>query len=193
MVKGAAIRELLAWALERLPVGSCDRMVARMRPEDRALLAPGEPALGIRGSKWYPSPLVHAALDVFAESMGREAQREFMREACAAVIPKMVAGPFRALFGLLGSPALYARLIQQGWRQLHTTGQRSMVLPGPGEADSQISSWPGHHPILCEVTVETMATLFHVMLRTDIQVQRVACVSEGAPSCRALLRWSSSR
>jgi hypothetical protein len=192
MVKGAAVRELLAWSLERLAPGTGERMIGRMRPEDRALLVPDAPALGIRGSKWYPSPLVHSVLDVFAESVGGEAQHGFMRDACAAVIPRMVAGPYRALFGLLASPSLYARLIQHGWRQLHTTGQRSMVLPRPGEAESQINNWSGHHPILCEVTVETMATLFRVMLRSDIQVQRVACVSEGAPCCRALLRWSSA-
>jgi hypothetical protein len=165
-------------------------MLARMRPEDRALLEPGAPGLGILGSTWYPSPLVHAVLDVIAENMGRDAQHRFVRDACAAVIPRMVAGPYRALFQLLASPSLYARLIQHAWRQLHTTGERTMVLPRPGEAESEISSWPGHHPMLCDVTVETMAALFRIMLKTDVTVTRVACVSDGAPRCRAVLRWT---
>jgi hypothetical protein len=102
----------------------------------------------------------------------------------------MIAGPYRALFELLASPSLYARLIQHGWRQLHTTGQRRMVLPRPGEAESEISGWPGHHPILCDVTVETMVALFRVMLQRDIRVRRIACVSEGAPCCRVHMQWS---
>src|SRR5262245_60085947 len=102
----------------------------------------------------------------------------------------MIAGPYRALFELLASPSLYARLIQHGWRQLHTTGHRTMVLPRPGEAESEISNWPGHHPILCDVTAETMAALFRIMLGTHVQVKRVTCVSEGAPTCRSRMSWS---
>lgn len=161
-----------------------------MRPEDRGLLNATSPALGIRGSAWYPSPLVHAALDVVAENMGREAQRKFVRDACADVVPRMVAGPYRALFELLASPSLYSRLIQHAWRQLHTTGERTMVLPGPGEAESELSNWPGHHPILCDVTVETMAALFRIMLGSQVQVRRLSCVSEGAATCRTSLSWS---
>jgi hypothetical protein len=189
-VKGSVIRELLVWSLDRSPPGTGQRMLSRMRPEDRSLVDPSRPAMGIISSEWYSSLLVHALLDVMVEGLDREQQRRLAREANAYVVPRLISGTYRALFRRLGTPALYARFIQHAWRQLHTTGERTMFLREPGLADSEVSSWPGHHPALCDCTVETMAELFRIMLQTDVQVIRISCVSEKADSCRTVLRWT---
>lgn len=191
-VKGSVIRELLVWSLERSPPGTAQRMLSHMRPQDRTLVDPTRPAMGIISSEWYSSLLVHALLDVMVEGLGREEQRRLAHEANAYVVPRMISGTYQALFRRLASPALYARFIQHAWRQLHTTGERTMFLPGPGQADSEVTSWPGHHPALCDCTVETMAALFRIMLQTDITVVRISCVSEKADSCRTVLKWNPS-
>jgi hypothetical protein len=50
--------------------------------------------------------------------------------------------------------------------------------------------WDGHHPALCWVTIFTMANLFESMRFSNVTVERIACVSEGAPRCETILRYA---
>ncbi len=52
-----------------------------------------------------------------------------------------------------------------------------------------VESWPGHHPLLCWITIYTMAYMFEVMGYKRWSVDRVACVSQGAARCETILRY----
>ena len=146
------------------------------------------PGLGILGASWYPTTLTHAMLDRIAERHGHEG-RDLAREANHDVVPRMIRGIYRMAFRTVASPELYARHVQRLWRRLHTTGERSMELRDDGEAISRVADWAGHHPVLCWVTIYTMAYVFEAMGYKHWTVDRLACVGQGAKCCETTLRY----
>ena len=188
-IKGSVVHEFLRW-FERQPDGAATlkRIGASLSPEDRALVDVTAPGLGLLASQWYPSTLVNVILDGVALGLTRVEQRALAREACRAVVPKLVRGMYRVMFDGIATPALYARFVPRLWTQLHTTGSRTMTVAG-STADSVVSNWAGHHPLLCDVVIETMGELFRLMVHRPVTVERLECVSEGGAVCRSTLRW----
>jgi hypothetical protein len=187
-VKGAAIREFLLWHDAQYGHAQTLRLVEGVPPDLARLLTPAEPGLGVLGATWYPSSLVHPMLDRLAAST-RDGGRQFALEANRVVVPRMIRGVYRVLFDAVATPERYAAHVQRLWRNLHTTGERSMVIRTPGEALSAVERWPAHHPLLCWITIYTMAFLFEAMGYTHWSVDRVACVSSGGARCETILRF----
>lgn len=187
-VKGAVIREFLLWYEAQHGVAHHARIAARVAPEDAKLVAVGQPALGLLPSSLYPSTLLFPILDVVSDGLPAPLRAALAREANAHVVRKLSKGLYAAIFRAVASPGLYAKHIQRMWNVLHTTGKRRVVLRGGGVVDSFIEDWPGHHPFLCEIVTETLRAVFEAMGEKDVSIERVACVSTGAPACHAILR-----
>jgi len=82
------------------------------------------------------------------------------------------------------------------WKQLHSTGEREVTIfeePGPnGErrAESIVRDWPGHHPVLCTVTIETMCAIFETMGCREVEWRRTKCISkDGGRACVTERTW----
>jgi hypothetical protein len=187
-VKGAAIREFLLWYDEQYGHEATLRLAEAIPPSYEGLISPSEPALGVLGASWYPSALVAPMLDSLAATT-KDGGRQFALEANRAVVPRMIRGVYRVLFDVVATPERYAQHVGRLWRRLHTTGDRRMRIVAPGEAFSTVESWPGHHPLLCWITIYTMAFLFEAMGYTQWSVDRIACVSDGAARCATTLRY----
>jgi hypothetical protein len=188
-VKGSVLAAFVEW-YETRPGGRA-RMNAihdKMSPADRLLVDPRAPSFGLLASEWYPSSLVHTILDGVSAGLDRVGQRALAREGCEVVVPKLVRGMYRVVFAGVATPTLYARFVPRLWKQLHTSGERSMTVTG-STAESVVTKWDGHHPMLCDVTLETMRELFVLMLKQEVVATRLSCVSEGASECRSALRW----
>ena len=190
MVKGAAVREFFLWYGEARGDDAVTRMVARAPEDCRALLDPEDPITKILPGSWYPCRLVHAMLDSVAEEVPRTALLPLLREANRAVVDKAARGVYRMFFRRLLTPEMYALAVPRFWNQLHNTGKRRMKVLSAGLAESVVSDWPGHHPLLCTLTIETMAAVFEHMGKVDVRWDRKACLSDGAPECVTHLRWS---
>ncbi len=187
-VKGAVIREFLVWYESVHGRGYVERVCARLEPDELAKLSPERMGLGMLPTGWYSSAIVHAVLDGVTEGATPAEVSALLREGNAVVVQRMTRGLYQFLFRMVGSPALYAKHIQRAWRLLHTTGERHMEL-SPGRAESSIRDWPGHHPVLCELTTETMRTVFEVMGCRHVTAEPVACLSRGDLECRTILRY----
>jgi hypothetical protein len=187
-IKGAAVRELLLWHDGKYGHEETATLVEGLPPPLLGMLDVARPGLGILGASWYPTALTHPMLDRIAARHGHEG-RELAREANRDVVPRMIHGIYRMAFRAVASPELYARHVPRLWRRLHTTGDRSMELRDGGEALSIVADWPGHHPVLCWVTIYTMAYVFEAMGYKHWTVDRLACVSHGAPRCETILRY----
>jgi hypothetical protein len=189
MVKGAVIREFVTWfelhqGRERI------RTIAERAPEDlRDLLDPDEPLVRILPSSWYPARLVHSILDTLSEDIPEARLVEMAHDATRWAISRAMNGVYRFTFEKLASPQVYAALVPRLWRQLHTTGERRLQVTGPGQAESVVSSWAGHHPLLCTITVEMMCGLFEKMGCKDVRYKRTSCVSRGAKECVTRVTW----
>ena len=139
---------------------------------------------------WYDIRLAHAMVD---EMLGRTAvngQAKLAREAARAGVAESARGIYRFVLMQVASPELYAHHVQRLWGLLHDCGTREIRIVSPGEADSEIRDWPGHHPLLCVFTNETMAALFEVMGARNVVVRRELCISDEAPLCRTHISWS---
>ena len=187
-IKGAALREFLLW-YERTRGPERTLAIARGVPPDLApLIRINMPAFGVLASSWYPVALSHYYLDAVME--GNEG-RELAREANRDVVPRMIHGVYRVIYRTIASPELYARHVGRQWRKLHSTGERTFEIRGPGEARSTVANWPGHHPMLCWITIYTMVSLFETMGFSRVDAERVRCVAHGGGGeCVTILRWS---
>ncbi|MBX3186597.1 MAG: hypothetical protein KF819_06265 [Labilithrix sp.] len=189
MIKGAAIRELFAWYEETRGKGRVREAVRRVPEDLRPLLDPDEPRVTLLPASWYPCRLVHSMLESLKEGMSDAEFDALLREGTRAVILRGIAA-YRFVLEKIVTPEIYALMVPRFWRQLHSTGVRRMKIVGPNEARSVTAKWPGHHPLLCTLTIETMCALFERMGKRDLQWERVKCVSsDGGDECVTRLTW----
>jgi len=188
-IKGTALMPVLSWYVEAFGKDRIATAVTRIAPEVRAEITIADGVPRLIPSAWYDVRLAHALLD---ETLGQTPEKDrsrIARDAARAGVQASARGVYRFMLAQLGSPELYARHIQRVWGLLHDTGQREVRIVAPGEADSEIRDWPGHHPILCALTNETMAAVFEIMGARDVVLRREQCVSDGAPLCRTHVSW----
>jgi hypothetical protein len=190
MMQGAAIRAFFEWYQEKYGVEHI-RDMARKAPEDlRAALDPEQPLVTILPASWYPCRLVHSMLESLRETKTEREFLELARVGNQVVIDRSVS-VYRFMLETLVTPELYAMAIPRLWRQLHTTGRRRMKIEGSTEATSVVSDWPGHHPLLCTITIETMRAIFVRMGKKDVEWNRERCVStHGGNECITKLTWA---
>ena len=188
-IKGAAIREFILWYDRKYGHEETARLVEGLPGPLLTVLDVSRPALGILGASWYPTSITHPMLDRVALLRGGDEGRELAREANREVVPRMIRGIYRVLFEAAATPERYAQHVPRLWRRLHTTGERSMELRGEGEAFSVVADWPGHHPVLCWMTIYTMAHVFEAMGYRHWSVDRVECVSHGGKRCETVLQY----
>ena len=188
-VKGAALRPVLAWYERSFGRAAIQRGVARVPAAVRAdvELRDGVPVL--LSNTWYDMQLVHAILEETLGTLPPDECRRVARDAAHAGIKETGRGVYKFVLEQVVSPELYARHIQGLWRLLHDGGTREIRMVSPGVAVSEIRDWPGHHPILCVVTTETMAAIFEALGMRDVTIQRESCISDGAPLCRTHVTW----
>jgi hypothetical protein len=189
MMKGAMLRACVDWYEERYGEDALREIAARASEELRAYLDPDDPLVGFLPASWYPAPLVHELLDVFSAGRSEAEIAQMAKEATRAGVVRGTNSVYRFVLARLVSPEIYARTVPRLWRQLHTTGERRVRILGPGEAESVVTRWHGHHPLLCTITIETMCALFESMGAKDVTWNRVACVSRGAEECVTRLSW----
>lgn len=188
-VKGSALSYLTGWYAEQRDAEQLMAIVARIPEAERGGIDPTAPHLGLISTEWYPAAVVGRILDEVTEGMSEEERTRLIRESTAAGVEQGVRGIFRLAFKLLVTPERYAKHIQRFWNQLHDTGTRRVEIVAPGKAFSIIEDWPGHHTVLCEITMETMAAIFRRMGLRDVEVTRIECVGSHDPRCRAVVRW----
>ncbi len=188
-VKGAAIREVVRWYARAHGSDALAAAVAQMPPEIAAQLDPRDEALGLIASSWYDAALVHALLDAIVAPHPAGERHALIRTAAREAVRTSMNGVYRFVVGQIVTPGFYARNIQRLWRMLHDGGSREIVIPRPGQAISRTWDWPGHHVLLCEVTIETMCAIFELTGAKDVSARRTHCVSHGAHECVAEVRW----
>jgi len=182
------MRELTYWYERRHGTVATIALVRDLPPVLERYIDRSRPALGLLASTWYPSALCWHMCDRVIETAHDEG-REIAREAARDTVPRMIHGIYKALYETLASPELYARHVGRHWKKLHDTGERSLVIRSPGVAMSTVRDWGGHHPLLCWMTIFTMASLFEAMRFPEVTVERMQCVAHGAGECATLLRW----
>lgn len=188
-IKGAAIREVVRWYARTNGHEALARSIGAMPPEYARQLDPKDDALGVIASAWYDAALVHAMLDAIVAPYPAGDRHVLLKTAAREAVGTSMNGVYRFVVGQIVTPSFYARNIQRLWRMLHDTGKREIIIVREGHATSRTWDWPGHHPLLCEITIETMCAIFELTGRKDVVARRTQCVSHGAAECVADVRW----
>jgi hypothetical protein len=188
-VKGAAIRELVRWYARAHGRAQLEAATRRMPAPLAAQLDPHDDALGIIASTWYDAELVHAMLDAIIAPYPAGDRSALIKTAAREAVQASMNGVYKFVIGQIVTPGFYARNIQRLWAMLHDGGCREIRIVRDGLAISRTWDWPGHHPLLCEVTIETMCAIFELTGKRDVVARRTQCVSQGASECVAEVRW----
>ena len=194
-IKGAAFREFLVWygrsKGQDLLLAHVQAMATRA---DAALLAreldPRKEALGVLASQWYPAELVHALLDEVARGRSTQELEALTSEASRAVMKATLSGLYRVLFEWMATPARYARYAPKLWSAYYDSGQLRIEFDEhEAKAVSTVTSWPGHHPLICDLNRGAAPAIYAAMGCRDARCTRLACVSRGDAECRFVTAW----
>lgn len=186
-IKGAAIRTLLDWYRKTEGVEAYHRVFAQLSEEEKFAL--GGKSAEILPNVWYDARLAHRLCEIVLGPLPPHEQARRARDGARNGLRVLGKGVYQFVVKQIVTPSFYARHIQRLFRLLHDTGNRRIEM-GQGEAISITSGWPGHHPLLCLLVNETMGAVFESLGCRDVTVERVQCVSDGAPDCRCRVRWS---
>lgn len=160
-----------------------------MPPEIAKQLDPSDDTLGLIASAWYDAEVVHAMIDAVFEPYPAGDRSALIRTAAREAVRTSMNGVYKFVVGQIVTPGFYARNIQRLWRMLHDTGSREITIVKEGHAISRTWDWRGHHPLLCEVTIETMCAIIELTGGKEVVARRTHCVSHGAGECVADVRW----
>jgi hypothetical protein len=185
-IKGAAFGELLRWFFEHHP-GRVAAAVERVAPGDLRP-DPRKPGMGILAGSWYPAPEVHALLDALVAGLPRAERTAIARAAARATMDRTLRGLYKLLFDALATPERYARHAQRLWNSYYDGGTLTVTPRGDG-ADSVVSDWAAHHPLICEMHVHAAAFIYEAMGKKDVSATRLECVATGASACRFSVSW----
>jgi hypothetical protein len=190
-VKGSAIREIIRWYVRSHGVEGIQRAVRAMPPELAMELDLADEGLGILSSRWYDVRIVHALLDALVAPYPLAERRALLATGAREAVRTSASGVYRFVVAQIVTPGFYARNIQRLWNMLHDGGRREIVIEREGLARSRTWDWPGHHPLMCDVTIETMCAVFELTGREQVVASRLSCVSDGARECLVDVRWRS--
>ena len=173
----------------------------RLRAHARALsvgnewnLDPESATLGVIASRWYPADMVHALLDEITRDWQESEKRRVAAEAAGSVMRATLGGVYRTLFRMMITPERYARHAPKLWSFYYDSGVFTVLPQGSGRAAiSTVRDWSSHHPFMCGLNRGAAIAIYRAMGCTDVECDRVACVSKGDPECRFITRWSSER
>ena len=100
-----------------------------------------------------------------------------------------LSGVHRAVFRVVGSPALMRDHGQPLWERQFDTGRVRITDLGPGEQRHEYHDWLAHHPLLCRITFSCVAPMFRAMGVREPSVHLERCCADGGSYCSALVRW----
>jgi len=184
-IKGAALAEFLRWYTT---VHGHARLQALPEPVLEALDLSQRGAV-VLASKWYPAPVVHQLLESLVRDLSATERRQLVVDGARAVMEATLRGVYRLLFRTMMSPARYAQHSQKLWDRYYSSGRMTKRLVAPNVHATEIADWPGHHPLLCDLHVESARYIYAAMRCESVDVQRTTCVSIGAPICSFEVRW----
>jgi hypothetical protein len=188
--KGAVFRGFLEWMQHEFGSDVTRHLHARLSPELKRMVDPDEPALGVLPSSWYPDELPNRILELLLQPMDEQARLRVLREGTRYTMEKTFRSIYRPLMRLFVSPERCAKLVQKAWQTNYDTGTATWIYRGPGLIDSEVTGWLGHHPYRCEISRVSGELLLELTGCKSVKSVRTACLSQGAPSCRAVITWT---
>lgn len=188
-IKGAPFRAFLDFLDDDVGPARTREAVARLRDRGSAL-SPDLPSYGVLSASWYPLADVGAILDDIVGNPSDPALADFAEAAAEAVMTRTLHGVHRAVFRVVGSPALMRQFRMSFWHQQYDTGDVTIVDTSATSQRHEYHRWTGHHRIVCATTFACLVPMFRAMGVRGPRVSPRQCVSDGRSAfCAADITW----
>lgn len=204
-MKGLAFREFVAWYGRTRGEEAMLRAFESMAPAlERAGLARDRECFGILPGSWYPVSIATGLLQRITLGHGIEERNAVLRDGARHTLEVTLRGVYRVLFRKLMTPERHARYTQNVWSNFYNTGTVTGRVLEDGRAEQVVVDWAGHHPLLCELSIWSLTTMYEMMELANVRVRRTSCAhAPGAtgrapafgaddaepPACRYLITW----
>lgn len=188
-IKGFAFSEFANWYADNHGRGRISRALEAAELKFHVDFDRDRGGFGILASHWYDADVVHAVLDAIVERHAPEELEVMARDAADAIMGKMLSGIYRAAFSVCVTPARYLRHVDKVWRLQYDNGEPVIVATGETEHTIHYRGWRSHHPMICRLNMASARPIYAAMGCKETRYTRIACVSEGAARCQAVVVW----
>lgn len=183
-IKGSVLRTRLALVDELAPADGRERVLARLRGEDRDALT------SLLASAWYPFDLGRRLDEAIVQELGEGRTEFFERLGEASAEKNLGAGGVHRGFLVPGdpqaflakTPLIYSYYYDQGRREYERTGEREALLT---THDAETFSAPD-----CLTVVGWYRRALEMCGAGSPRVVEEVCRARGGQVCRYRLSWS---
>ena len=188
-VKGAAIREFVAWHVSVQGTGPLERAIRALRPEQQDEFALDRDCLGVLPSVWFPGEVVHGVLDRLTDGLDARAYDALVQGGAEATVKGLMTGAQRIVFSTLLSPRTYTKVASLTFtRSSETAGIENEEL-GPKRHRGTVEDWASHHPFLCRMNVAIKGGIYRAIGCKSVRIEERFCRSDGQPQCGSVIAW----
>jgi hypothetical protein len=188
-IKGATIREFIAWHIRTHGHGPLERAIRRLAPEDQERFDIDAACLGVLPSDWFPAEIVHSVLDDLTQDIGEQGYDALVQGAAEATVKGLMTGVQRVVFSTLLTPGVYVKVANLAFRLNYDEGRVSNEELGPKRHKGTVDGWTSHHRFLCRMNVRVKAGIYRAMSCSNVRIEERYCRSDGDAECGSTIAW----
>ena len=191
-IKGAPFRALLEYCAEARSLAEVRAAIATLTPaEERATCPrPDDPGFGLLASGWYSSVGAGKLVGALWDNIPAHERDDFTDEVAKAVMSRTLHTVHKAVFRVVGSPALMKRYPMVFWGRQYDTGDVHIDDVDDRAQRHTYKNWAGHHPVICSLTFRCVPVMFEAMGLTGTRITIERCAGDGVSrDCSAVVRW----
>lgn len=160
------------------------RAYGSLSPELKTHLDPDRESFGVLAGSWYPTPIVTGLLEAITWGLAPDQRSALFRQGVQHAVGVTLTGVYRVLFRTLVTPERHAKYAQKIWDNYYNSGIVSGAMLGETRSEQWVTDWPGHHPLLCELSIWSLTVFHEHMGCKNVKVRRSSCVVDGQMSKR---------
>jgi hypothetical protein len=192
-IKGLVFKEFVKWYEESRGRERTLRAYDSLPEELRDHLDPQREHFGLLASTWYPASIVSGMLEAITFGLAPDERAALLRDGVHHAIGVTLTGVYKVLFQTLVTPERHAKYAQKIWNQYYNTGTVVGEMLEANRSQQIVTDWPGHHPLLCELSISSLTVFHEHMGCKNVRVRRTSCVLDARLSARHARRPSSTK
>lgn len=152
------------------------RAYGSLSPELKTHLDPDREGFGVLAGSWYPTPVVTGLLEAVTWGLAPDQRAALFRAGVQHSVGVTLTGVYRVLFRTLVTPERHAKYAQKIWDNYYNSGSVAGRMLGETRSEQWVTDWPGHHPLLCELSIWSLTVFHEHMGCKNVKVRRSSCV-----------------
>ena len=187
-IKGAAIRDFVAWHIETFGPAPLERAIRNLPVQAQEEFDLSAPCFGVLPSVWLPGNIAHHVLDELLDGLTVSQVDELALGGAEATVRGMLSGAQRIVFSVM-TPKLYAKVANMAFRLNYDEGRVVNEELDRRRHRGSVEDWTSHHAFLCQMNVHIKAAVYRAMGCQQVEIEERFCKSKGDGACGSIIRW----